>query len=83
MALIGLVLGIGQPVTMAWVSRSAPERLRATALAARLTGNRLGQSVIPVAVGAATAITGSGAVFVVLAALLVSTSVAVARSDLR
>lgn len=82
-ALIGLVLGIGQPVTMAWVSRSAPERLRATALAARLTGNRLGQSVIPVAVGAATAVTGSGAVFVVLAALLVSTSVAVARSDLR
>ncbi|MFP5290594.1 MAG: MFS transporter, partial [Actinomycetes bacterium] len=80
MALIGLVLGIGQPVTMAWVSRSAPERLRATALAARLTGNRLGQSVIPVAVGAATAVTGSGAVFVVLAALLVSTSVAVARS---
>ena len=39
--------------------------------------------VIPVAVGAATAVTGSGAVFVVLAALLVSTSVAVARSDLR
>ncbi len=83
MAVIGLVLGLGQPVTMAWVSRSAPERLRATALAARLTGNRLGQSVIPVAVGAATAVTGSGAVFVVLAALLVSTSVAVARSDLR
>ena len=83
MAVIGLVLGLGQPVTMAWVSRSALERLRATALAARLTGNRLGQSVIPVAVGAATAVTGSGAVFVVLAALLVSTSVAVARSDLR
>ncbi|KQV24461.1 MULTISPECIES: MFS transporter [unclassified Microcella] len=83
MAVIGLVLGLGQPVTMAWVSRSAPERLRATALAARLTGNRLGQSVIPVAVGAATAVAGSGAVFVVLAALLVSTSVAVARSDLR
>lgn len=83
MAVIGLVLGLGQPVTMAWVSRSAPERLRATALAARLTGNRLGQSVIPLAVGAATAVTGSGAVFVVLAALLVSTSVAVARSDLR
>ncbi|MDO8338228.1 MAG: MFS transporter [Microcella sp.] len=83
MAIIGLVLGLGQPVTMAWVSRSAPERLRATALAARLTGNRLGQSVIPVAVGAATAIAGSGAVFVVLSALLVSTSVAVARSDLR
>ncbi|GAA1689662.1 MFS transporter [Microcella alkalica] len=83
MAVIGVVLGIGQPVTKAWVSRSAPDRLRATALAARLTGNRLGQSIIPVAIGAATVVAGSGAVFAVLAVLFGSTSVAVARSDLR
>jgi len=83
MAITGLVLGIGQPLTMAWVSRSAPEQLRATALAVRLTANRVGQSLIPVAVGAVAAVAGSGAIFLVLGALLVSTSVAVARSDLR
>ncbi|WP_439565140.1 MFS transporter [Microcella sp.] len=83
MAVTGLVLGIGQPLTMAWVSRSAPEQLRATALAVRLTANRVGQSLIPVAVGAVAALAGSGAIFLVLSALLVSTSVAVARSDLR
>lgn len=83
MAVTGLVLGIGQPLTMAWVSRSAPEHLRATALAVRLTANRVGQSFLPVAVGAVAAIAGSGAIFIVLSALLVSTSLAVARSNLR
>ncbi|MBX9472778.1 MFS transporter [Microcella sp.] len=83
MAVTGLVLGIGQPLTMAWVSRSAPDELRATALAVRLTANRVGQSMIPVAVGAVAAFAGSGAIFIVLSALLVSTSAAVARSNLR
>lgn len=83
MAITGLVLGIGQPLTMAWVSRSAPDELRATALAVRLTANRVGQSLIPVAVGVVAAVAGSGAIFIVLSALLVSTSVAVARSNLR
>lgn len=83
MGVTGLVLGIGQPLTMAWVSRSAPDELRATALAVRLTGNRVGQSLIPVAVGAVAALAGSGAVFIVLGALLLSTSAAVARSNLR
>jgi MFS family permease len=83
MAVTGLVLGIGQPLTMAWVSRSAPDELRATALAVRLTANRVGQSLIPVAVGVVAAVAGSGAIFIVLSALLVSTSVAVARSNLR
>ena len=83
MAITGLVLGIGQPLTMAWVSRSAPDELRATALAVRLTANRVGQSLIPVAVGVVAAFAGSGAIFIVLSALLVSTSVAVARSNLR
>lgn len=83
MGITGLVLGIGQPLTMAWVSRSAPDELRATALAVRLTANRIGQSLIPVAVGAVAAVAGSGAVFIVLAALLVTTSTAVARSNLR
>ncbi|MCU1439300.1 MAG: hypothetical protein JWP85_297 [Rhodoglobus sp.] len=83
MAITGLTLGIGQPLTMAWVSRSAPGELRATALATRITANRIGQSLIPVVVGGVAAIVGSGAIFVILSALLVSTSVAVSRSNLR
>ncbi len=83
MATTGFALGIGQPLTMAWVARSAPDELRATALAMRITGNRVGQSLIPVAVGVVSAAVGSGAIFVVLSALLVSTAVAVARSNLR
>ncbi len=83
MAITGLVLGIGQPLTMAWVSRSAPDDLRATALAVRLTANRVGQSLIPVAVGAVAALAGSGAIFIVLSVLLVSTSMTVSRSNLR
>lgn len=83
MAITGLVLGIGQPLTMAWVARLAPEEVRATALSVRLTANRVGQSAIPVAVGAVAAFAGSGAIFIVPSGLLVSTSVAVARSNLR
>ena len=83
MATTGLALGIGQPLTMAWVSRTAPDELRATALATRITANRVGQSLIPVVVGGVAALVGSGAIFVVMSALLVSTSLAVARSNLR
>ena len=83
MAIAGLVLGIGQPLTMAWVARLAPEELRATALSVRLTANRVGQSAIPVAVGVVAAFAGSGAIFIVLSVLLVSTSAVVSRSNLR
>lgn len=50
LVLVGLGLGVGQPVSMAWISESAPPTLRATALSLRLAGNRLGQTFIPVAI---------------------------------
>lgn len=50
-AMFGMAVGMGQPVTMSWVARSSPRRLRSTGLAIRLTANQVGQLVIPPAVG--------------------------------
>jgi MFS family permease len=47
----GLALGVGQPLTLSWVTQAAPSRVRATAIGLRLTGNRLGQVVVPSTVG--------------------------------
>lgn len=80
MAVAGLVLGMSQPMTMSWVARIAPERMRSTALAIRLTANRVGQFGIPIAVGAVAGAAGTAAIFPALGALLVVTSALVARS---
>ena len=49
--LLGLGLGVGQPLTMSWLAEVAPAGLRGRAMSLRLTGNRLGQVLIPSAVG--------------------------------
>jgi MFS family permease len=51
LAIGGFCLGLGQPLTMTLVSTAVPDRWRGTALAVRLTGNRLGQVVMPIAAG--------------------------------
>lgn len=63
MVLMGLGLGVGQPLTLAWLSSVAPVRERGLALALRLTGNRIGQLVVPASVGLVTPLWGAGAVF--------------------
>lgn len=69
MAISGFAMGIGQPATMAWVSRiSAPDR-RGLAIAVRLTANRLGQVMVP-AVAGVVAGAGVGSVFYMLALVL-------------
>ncbi|WP_448616467.1 MFS transporter [Modestobacter sp. URMC 112] len=60
--LLGLGLGVGQPLTMAWLATSAPAGMRGRAMSLRLTGNRLGQVVIPSAVGAVAAGVGAAGV---------------------
>jgi MFS family permease len=47
----GFCLGLGQPLTMTLVSTAVPDNWRGTALAVRLTGNRLGQVVMPMTAG--------------------------------
>lgn len=76
-ALLGLGLGVGQPVTMAFLANSAPAGLRGRAMSLRLTGNRLGQVLIPSAVGAVAAgIGAAGVLWATAAALAVATAAA-------
>ncbi|MGW9414024.1 MFS transporter [Arthrobacter cupressi] len=70
MALLGLGLGIGQPLTMSWLSAQAPAGQRGRALALRLAGNRVGQLVLPSAIGGVAAGLGSAGVFLASAAVV-------------
>ena len=75
MAMIGFLLGIGQPLTMSIVSKKTPIEERAMAISIRLFGNRLGQFLVPLGAGALAAPFGAGVVFVGLAALIASAGV--------
>lgn len=75
MAVLGLGLGIGQPLTMSWLSSRAPAGQRGRALALRLAGNRVGQVVLPGAIGTVAAGLGAGGVFVVSAVVVGGTLV--------
>ncbi|MBX7443327.1 MULTISPECIES: MFS transporter [unclassified Arthrobacter] len=70
MAVLGLGLGIGQPLTMSWLSAQAPAGQRGRALALRLAGNRVGQVVLPSAIGVVAAGLGAGGVFLASAAVV-------------
>jgi MFS family permease len=82
MAVIGFGLGLGQPITLAWVADRAPDEIRGTALGVRLSGNRLGQTVLPSAVGAVAGVSGVAGVFVSLAVLLGVSAAAVLATPL-
>jgi MFS family permease len=70
MAFAGLGLGLGQPLTLTWVADRAPPEVRGTAIGIRLSGNRLGQTVLPPAIGGLAGVTGLAAAFVSPALLL-------------
>ena len=73
MAVAGAALGIMQPMTMSWVAARASADARGMALSLRITGNRAGQVVIPLAAGSVAAVTGA-------AGVLAAAGVAVALS---
>ncbi|MFJ9563261.1 MFS transporter [Streptomyces fuscichromogenes] len=78
LALLGFCLGVGQPLSMTTVVQAAPDGARSTALALRLTGNRLGQVAAPAGAGLVAGVAGVAAPFVMLGVLLlVSAGVAV------
>ncbi|UOY01983.1 MFS transporter [Blastococcus sp. PRF04-17] len=77
--LLGLGLGVGQPVTMSWLAEVAPAGLRGRAMSLRLTGNRLGQVLIPSAVGLVAAGVGAAGVLVATAGALAVVGVAARR----
>ncbi|MFJ2772266.1 MFS transporter [Streptomyces sp. NPDC087300] len=70
LVLLGFCLGVGQPLSMTTVVRAAPPAARSTALALRLTGNRLGQVAAPASAGLIAGVAGVAAPFVMLGGLL-------------
>lgn len=80
LAALGFCLGVGQPLSMTTVVQAAPEEARSTALALRLTGNRLGQAAAPAAAGLVAGVAGVAAPFVMLGALLLVSSGTALRS---
>lgn len=70
LAVLGFCLGVGQPLSMTTVVQAAPAGARSTALALRLTGNRLGQVAAPASAGLIAGVAGVAAPFVMLGVLL-------------
>jgi MFS family permease len=81
-AIIGAGLGFGQPLSMTIVVRLVPAYARATALAVRLTGNRIGQVAAPAAAGLVAGSAGARSVFWMMSAFL-GASAAALRSTQR
>ncbi|MFI6015699.1 MFS transporter [Streptomyces sp. NPDC051243] len=83
LAVLGFCLGVGQPLSMTTVVQAAPEGARSTALALRLTGNRLGQVAAPASAGLVAGVAGVAAPFVMLAALLLLSAGVAVRTPKR
>ncbi|MEV0152804.1 MFS transporter [Micromonospora sp. NPDC050686] len=75
----GFGLGAGQPLTMSFLAEVAPPGLRGRAMSLRLTGNRLGQVLIPSAAGALAAGAGAAGVLACTAAGLAGAALAATR----
>ncbi len=65
---LGIGLGVSQPLTMSWLAEVAPPGSRGRAMSLRLTGNRLGQVLVPSVVGLIAGGFGVAAVLWVTAA---------------
>ncbi|QEV17261.1 MFS transporter [Streptomyces alboniger] len=79
-AALGFCLGAGQPLSMTTVVQAAPDGARSTALALRLTGNRLGQVAAPASAGLIAGVAGVAAPFVMLGGLLFLAATLAVRS---
>jgi hypothetical protein len=77
---IGYGLGVSSTLAFSGIVTLAPANVRATALSLRLTGNRIGQVVLPFSASLLAAVTGVGGVFAVIAGALVLACVGVQRT---
>lgn len=77
---VGFGLGISSTLCFSGVVELSPSNVRATALSLRLTGNRLGQVVLPFSASLFAAAMGIGGVFAVVAASLGIACVAVQKT---
>ena len=74
-ALIGAGLGVGQPMTLAWIVDAADPKDQGVALGVRLTTYSASLLVVPTLMGAMAATAGFGAIWVTLAAVVVFAAV--------
>ncbi|MGY1602109.1 MFS transporter [Geodermatophilus sp. SYSU D00815] len=79
MLLLGVGLGLAQPMTLSWVSALSAPELRGSAVGLRLTANRLAQTLLPPALGLAAAGSGSAGVFLGSAGVIAVATAAVLR----
>jgi MFS family permease len=70
MVVLGLSIGILQPMTVTWIASRAAKGERGTALAVRLTGNRGSLLLVPAVMGAVAGSAGVAAVFWILAGVI-------------
>lgn len=81
MVLGGLLLGIGQPLTMTAISLAVPRRERPQVLAIRLLGNRIAQSTTPLVAGGAASVWSVASVFWLQALMLLTAAAWVGLAD--
>jgi MFS family permease len=74
LAICGVGLGVSATLTLSGVVDLAPVNARAMAMSLRLTGNRLGQMVIPFGASLVATATGSAGVFFIMAFTLVGSA---------
>ncbi len=75
LAVGGFLLGVGQPLTMTAVAVALPAPARSRGLAIRLLGNRIAQTVAPLAAGAVVSGMGAASVFVLQIVVLTGSAV--------
>ncbi len=73
--LMGFGLGLATTLTFSEVVALAPQNARAVALSLRVTGNRIGQMVVPVLAGVIAEATGIGGVLIIIAGFLAASGV--------
>lgn len=81
MTIVGFGTGFGQPMSISFVAGAAPPEARGTALGVRLSGNRVGQVILPALLGLIGGASGVGAVFIALSVLMVGTSALLTTAD--
>ena len=80
MMAIGIGLGIASTVTMSGIVEFAPVEARGTALSLRITGNRVGQVLVPFLASLIATMTGAAGILLVIAATLAASGTAVRLS---
>ncbi|MDQ4114888.1 MAG: MFS transporter [Actinomycetota bacterium] len=72
MCVYGVAAGTVQPLTMSWVTILTPSETRGVAASLRLVGNRMGQTLLPLAAGALSTAGGAALILTLTGATLVS-----------